>query len=151
MRVLIQKTERQLQLLDGDTVLLRARVSLGRQPQGAKCREGDQKTPEGLYQICLAREDGKYGRSLGINYPNTQDARNAYAQGVIDKPTLCAVEAAVAQGRRPPWGTPLGGEIYLHEGDVAADWSAGCISLAAGDMAVLYAYRSQIEDVEIRP
>ena len=73
------------------------------------------------------------------------------AQGVIDKPTLCAVEAAVAQGRRPPWGTPLGGEIYLHEGDVAADWSAGCISLAAEDMAVLYAYRSQIEDVEIRP
>jgi murein L,D-transpeptidase YafK len=151
MRVLIHKHDRLLQLLDGSAVLLRARVALGRQPEGPKRRQGDQKTPEGVYQICLAKENGKYGLSLGLNYPNAQDARSAFAEGAIDQLTLCAVEAAVADGRRPPWGSPLGGEIHLHEGPVDTDWTAGCVALLPEDMAVLYRYRSHIEDVEIRP
>jgi murein L,D-transpeptidase YafK len=50
MRVLILKSERFLLLRDGNRVLLQARVALGREPLGPKCREGDGKTPEGLYQ-----------------------------------------------------------------------------------------------------
>lgn len=150
MRVLIDKKERLLRLLDGQREVLRARVALGRQPVGPKRREGDLKTPEGVYQICLAKENGKFGLSLGLNYPNAEDARLAYAQGAIDQLTLCAVQAAITEGRRPPWGSPLGGEIHLHEGQVDTDWTAGCVALLPQDMAALYRYRSLIEDVEIR-
>ncbi|MEA4999412.1 MAG: L,D-transpeptidase family protein [Candidatus Limiplasma sp.] len=151
MRVVIEKSLRQLTLWDGEQALLRTRVALGRNPVGGKQREGDLRTPEGLYQICLAKEQGKYGKSLGLNYPNAEDAHRGFQSGQIDQTTLQAVVDAVAAGRRPPWGTPLGGEVYLHAGDVQADWTAGCIALAQEDMDVLFACRNQIEDVEIRP
>jgi murein L,D-transpeptidase YafK len=151
MRVLIEKSRRLLRLTEGDRELLRARVALGSAPCGPKRREGDGRTPEGIYQICLAKECGKYGRSLALNYPNVQDAHLAYAEHAIDRATREAILSAVAEGRRPPWGTPLGGEIYLHEGPTDTDWTRGCIALAPADMARLFACRSLIETVEIRP
>jgi len=151
MRVMIFKAARALCLLDGEQTVLRARVALGRCPAGPKQCEGDGKTPEGRYRICLMREAGKYGRSLGLNYPNAQDARLAFEQGRIDAETRRAIETAEVEERRPPWGSPLGGEIYLHEGDTAVDWTAGCIALAQEDMAVLYAHRYRIESIEILP
>ena len=151
MRVLIRKAKRELVLLDGTKICLNARISLGVEPIGAKQREGDGKTPEGIYQICLAKQQGKYGLSLGLSYPNAQDARRAYACGAIDQATFDAIQTAAFQERRPPWGSPLGGEIYLHEGDVTRDWTQGCIALAPQDMATLFAYRDQITQVEICP
>ena len=151
MRVMIHKAARELRLLNGERVVLLARVALGSCPLGPKQREGDGKTPEGHYQICLTREAGKYGLSIGINYPNAEDARRALAQGRIDVGTCRAIEAAEAERRRPPWGSPLGGEIYLHEGDTDADWTAGCVALKREDMAALFAYRDQIQSVEILP
>lgn len=150
MRIVIWKAERCLTLTDDGRELLHARVALGREPVGPKLGEGDGRTPEGVYRICLAKENGKYGLSLGLNYPNAEDARAAFARGEIDRQTLDAVEAAVAEERRPPWGSPLGGEIYLHEGDVDRDWTQGCVALSPADMAVLWRYRGQIEAVEIQ-
>lgn len=151
MRVEIHKSLRELTLWDGARPVLRARVALGREPVGPKRRAGDLRTPEGVYRICLARENGKYGLSLGLTYPNAQDARLALAEGAIDAEALHAVETALAEGRRPPWGTALGGEIYLHEGPVDTDWTAGCIALEHEAMAALFALRGQIEAVEILP
>lgn len=151
MRVLVEKQARALWLLDGGQTLLRARVALGREPREPKRCAGDGRTPEGVYQVCLTKEAGKYGQSLGLTYPNAADARLAAAQGRIDAPTLAAIEAALSRGERPPWGTPLGGEIYLHAGGAQRDWTEGCIALDAADMAVLFANRARIEAVEIRP
>ena len=151
MRIVISKGEHLLRLLDGEGELMRASVALGRNPLGAKEREGDLRTPEGIYQICLAKEKSKFGLSLGLNYPNADDARRGYEAGRIDLQTMHAITEAIAQGRRPPWGSPLGGEVYIHEGDVQSDWTAGCIALQPADMALLYGYRYQIEDVEINP
>lgn len=151
MRVILYKSQRRLYLLDGDHVLLRAPVALGRTPQGAKTREGDGKTPEGVYSICLVKPDGKYGRSLGLNYPNADDAHAALADGLIGEDTFQAIAAALAQRRRPPWGTALGGEIYIHEGGAGGDWTEGCVALNEADMDVLYPCRESIESIEILP
>lgn len=151
MRVIIYKSERQLVLLDDDYVMLRAPVALGRDPRGAKAREGDGKTPEGVYTICLDKPDGKYGRSLGLNYPNAEDARAAYDKDLIDADTFLAISEAEAQHRRPPWGTALGGEIYIHEGGADGDWTEGCVALNEADMDVLFSHRARITDVEILP
>ena len=151
MRVIIHKAARTLTLQHGHTALLSIPVGLGRMPAGAKQQEGDGKTPEGSYFICLIKPDGKYGRSLGLSYPNTADAATALEDGRINYDTYQAITDAQTRGVRPPWGTALGGEIYIHEGGAASDWTQGCIALNAADMDKLYPYHPQITAVEIYP
>lgn len=151
MQIIIHKTARTLTLLNNGSTLFTCLIALGSQPEGAKCMQGDGRTPEGRYFICLVKEAGKYGRSLGLSYPNPQDAQTAYAEGRIDERTLENVQAAHAERRRPPWGSPLGGEIYIHEGGAQTDWTAGCIALESADMDELFPYWPQVEDVLILP
>lgn len=151
MRVLILKKQRKLYLMNGTAAVLCVPVGLGIHPDGQKALAGDGKTPEGVYTICLIKPDGKYGRSLGISYPNAADARLALEAGRIDAQTCRAIQSAIAENRRPPWGTALGGEIYIHEGGAQEDWTQGCIALNSADMDTLYPYHPVIEQVEIRP
>ncbi|MBR5546850.1 MAG: L,D-transpeptidase family protein [Clostridia bacterium] len=151
MQIIIHKSARTLTLVKDGALLFNCRIALGSRPQGAKRMQGDGRTPEGSYFICLVKEAGKYGRSLGLSYPNPQDAQTAYAEGRIDERTLENVQAAHAERRRPPWGSPLGGEIYIHEGGAETDWTAGCIALETADMDVLFPYWPQVESVLILP
>ena len=70
---------------------------------------------------------------------------------VVYLPTFCPCEAAQSAQKRPPWGTSLGGEIYIHGGGNAPDWTAGCIALSDADMAVLFAMASEGDTVRIIP
>jgi murein L,D-transpeptidase YafK len=151
MMIRVFKADRVLCLMDGDTEVFRAPVALGREPVGPKTSEGDGKTPEGLYHICLCKEAGRHGQSLGLDYPGMHDAALALAENRIDPGTYGAILAAHHEGRRPPWGSPLGGEIYLHAGGAQTDWTQGCIALEAADMARLYALRDRVTAVEILP
>lgn len=151
MRIVIEKGARELTLWDGARQMFRCRIALGREPAGPKEREGDGRTPEGVYTVCLVKERGKYGRSLGLSYPGTHDAQAALARGEIDRETFEAIARAHREGRRPPWGSPLGGEIYLHEGGSRSDWTQGCVALEEADMDRVFPLRDRVEAVEIRP
>lgn len=151
MHAEILKAQRRLKVFNGEKTVLDCPIALGREPLGPKTAEGDGRTPEGSYVICLIKEQGKYGRSLGLSYPNAQDAQKAYEEGRIDHRTLGNILAAHSEGRRPPWGSPLGGEIYIHEGGSSRDWTQGCIALNEEDMNVLFPLREQIEKVIIVP
>lgn len=134
MRILIEKAMRRLTAVDDEgAVRLQCRIALGSAPQGPKCREGDGKTPEGAYFVCL-KKIGKYGPSLGVSYPNVRDAERCG----VDAELVACIRACEAQGKRPPWGTFLGGEIYIHGGGAERDWTAGCIALRDEDAARLY-------------
>ena len=37
--------------------------------------------------------------------------------------------SAVAGKQCPPWDTSLGGEIFIHGGGTASDWTWGCVAL----------------------
>jgi len=102
-----------------------------------------------IYLELHIKENGKYGRSLGLSYPNAQDAQRAFGEGRIDERTLVNVQTACAENRRPPWGSPLGGEIYIHEGGTASDWTAGCIALETSDMDRLFPCWTQVDEVII--
>lgn len=152
MKIVVWKQQRLLSLWDEeDSPLFTVRVALGSHPTGPKRCQGDGKTPEGRFFLCIAKEHGKYGKSLGLSYPAPEDARLALAEGRINPSTYQAVVDAHQQGRRPPWGTPLGGEIYLHGGGTHRDWTAGCIALEDADMDRLFAFRASISQVEILP
>ena len=151
MRIVIQKVQRTLTLAQDGGAVFTCRIALGREPDGAKRMQGDGRTPEGAYFICLVKEEGKYGRSLGLSYPNPQDAQTAFAEGRIDERTLFNVQAAHEERRRPPWGSPLGGEIYIHEGGSEQDWTQGCIALDKQDMDRLFPCWTQVDEVLILP
>lgn len=151
MVILVEKRRRRLTLLQNGTEVFSCRIALGRNPVDKKTAEGDGCTPEGDFFICLIKEQGKYGRSLGISYPGREDAREAFRQGRIDRHTLDAVNCAWDENRRPPWGSPLGGEIYIHEGGAHQDWTQGCIALESPDMDRLFPFRDAVKVVRILP
>lgn len=151
MLLRIEKQNRRLLLFKSDHEIFQCRIALGREPIGPKQAQGDGRTPEGSYFICLVKEQGKYGRSLGLSYPNEADASAAFAAGQIDESTLEKIRSACSEKRRPPWGSPLGGEIYIHEGGIASDWTQGCIALEERDMDVLFPLRDQLDEVQIVP
>ena len=135
MRIVIEKAARRLRVEgDGGEILFSCLVALGSCPTGPKEREGDGKTPEGVYFVCL-KKWGKYGPSLGVSYPNEMDARR---NGATEELISC-IRQRTEQKQRPPWGTALGGEIYIHGGGADRDWTAGCIALNDSDAESLYA------------
>ena len=131
--IVVRKGERRLYLIRNHTVWKDFAVALGSAPVGPKEREGDGRTPEGIYRVCLKKQ-GKWGPSLGISYPNRADALRCGA----DEELLRAIEAAEASGTRPPWGSALGGEIFIHGGGTARDWTGGCVALSDADAETLY-------------
>ena len=132
MHILIEKAARKLTLIsEGESRVFP--IALGKCPVGHKERQGDMKTPEGEYFVCL-KKMGKYGPSLGLSYPNARDA----AQFGADAHLMALIRAAEENRTRPPWGSPLGGEIMIHGGGTKSDWTAGCIALSDADAQVLY-------------
>lgn len=146
MNILIEKAARRLTLWEEDRLLLSAPIALGFSPVGPKERTGDGKTPEGRYIICLKKE-GKYGPSLGISYPSVEDAVRMQA----DPQLIQCIRERTFRGERPPWGSFLGGEIYIHGGGTAEDWTAGCIALEEDDAARLYRQVGMGTQVDILP
>ena len=139
-RVCVQVVKRQRKLFVWkDGVLLHTfAIGLGFAPEGHKQREGDGKTPQGAYYVCMRNEHSRYHLSLGLSYPNEEDAAAALAQGAITQAECNAIQTAIRAGRRPPWNTPLGGEIMIHGHGAQRDWTAGCIAVEDADMDVLW-------------
>ncbi len=146
MRIEIEKAARRLTVTEeGGKRLFSCAIALGREPVGPKQREGDGRTPEGEYFVCLKKR-GKYGPSLGISYPNEADARRAGADGEL----IACIRARAAHKERPPWGSALGGEIFIHGGGTASDWTAGCVALGDEDAEGLYSLVPLGTDVVIQ-
>ncbi len=137
-RVLIQKSARQLTLLRKDRALRSYQVSLGSNPKGAKEREGDGRTPEGLYTIDSRNAYSKYHLALHVSYPNAADRARARRLHV-----------------RP------GGEIMIHGTPnrwrwlsvvfAHTDWTKGCIAVSDSDIEEIWRLVPNGTVVEIRP
>ena len=157
LRLRVSKARWQLWLFDEERLLFSCPVGLGRSPLGHKQREGDGRTPEGCYRICTRNAQSRFHLALGISYPNAADARAALARGEIMHAQAEAISAAEAAGQRPPWDTPLGGQIMHHgqkpgaESQACQDWTAGCINLADPDMEQLWELCPLGTEIEILP
>ena len=137
-RILIEKAARRLTLLDHGRVVKTYHVSLGSNPVGPKTREGDGKTPEGVYKIDSRNPYSKYHLALHVSYPNAIDRARAQRLGVRPGGEI------MIHGVPNRWRL-LGPAIQL------TDWTKGCISVSNDDVEEIWKAVPNGAVVEIRP
>lgn len=136
--VVIIKGKKQMLLIKDSEVMVSYKVSLGGDPNGKKLRQGDKKTPEGLYFIKGRNQKSKYHLALHISYPNGSD-----------------MERARTLGLKP------GGDIMIHglseelswlgRFHSVLDWTDGCIAVTNEEMEELWQLVPDGTPVEIIP
>jgi murein L,D-transpeptidase YafK len=136
--ILVKKGERRLLLFDGDRPLRTYRIGLGFTPTGDKTRQGDGRTPEGSFYVCVKNEASKFYRSLGLSYPDKTHAARGLRAGLINRAQHDEIISALDRRQRPPWNTRLGGEIFIHGNGSSNDWTWGCVALDDTDMKELF-------------
>lgn len=137
-KVLVVKSERRLHLISRGETLKSYRVSLGKQANGAKQREGDRRTPEGFYWIDWRKTSEKYQLSLHISYPNARDQAHARAQGVPPG-GMIMIHGTPLDEEYPEW--------FFH----TLDWTEGCIAMKNDDIREIWSLVKDGTLIEIRP
>ena len=91
-----------------------------------------------MYAVCRKNPASAFYLSLGLTYPNAEDAERGLAAGLISRTQQRSIRDAIARGGCPPWNTALGGEIFIHGRGSGSDWTWGCIALDDADVKELY-------------
>lgn len=136
-KVLVVKSERKLHLISRGVSMKSYRVSLGKQA-GPKQREGDQRTPEGLYWIDWRKVSDKYNLAMHISYPNAKDLARASSEGARPG-SMIMLHGTPLDEEYPEW--------YFH----TLDWTEGCIALKNDDMREIWNLVKDGTLIEIRP
>ncbi len=136
--IVVRKGARLLELWQNEAMLISFPIGLGWAPEGHKQVEGDGKTPEGEYYVCVRNTNSAFYLSLGVSYPNKEDAQAALEDGRIDRNTHDRIVRAINNGQCPDWNTPLGGAIMIHGHGGSSDWTAGCIAVDNDVMDFLF-------------
>src|ERR1051325_3503028 len=108
-RIVVYKRERKLELYSNKTLIRTYRVGLGFSPVADKVREGDGATPEGEFYIFVKNNKSAYYLSLGVSYPNVEDAERGLRDGLINREQYNAIVEANRKKTGPPQYTKLGG------------------------------------------
>jgi murein L,D-transpeptidase YafK len=135
-RILVDKSDRTLQLIVAGEVVREYPVGLGFDPEGDKERQGDGRTPEGIFRIDRRNEGSRFHLSVGLDYPQPEDRVRAAAGGYSP-----------------------GGDIFIHgqpagvEGRarIVGDWTDGCIAVTNANMEEIWAVTPLGTVVEVRP
>jgi murein L,D-transpeptidase YafK len=137
-KVVIVKSTRRLSLYSALKLLRTYRVGLGLSPIEDKIKEGDRKTPEGTFYVFTKNDKSAYYLSLGLSYPNAEDAERGRRDSLINREQYDQILSAIRNKTAPPQNTPLGGEIYIHGNGSQSDWTWGCVALDDKDMRELF-------------
>jgi murein L,D-transpeptidase YafK len=137
-RVLVEKSARKLTLLANGESIRSYSVALGANPLGPKERQGDARTPEGVYWIDARNPNSAYHRSLRISYPSREDSQRAAEAGV------------------PPGGDIMihgipNGRSWMARLNQSLDWTDGCIAVTDIEIDEIWSLVKIGTVVEIRP
>jgi murein L,D-transpeptidase YafK len=137
-RLVVKKSERKLELFDGEKLVKTYKMVLGFAPEGDKEQEGDGKTPLGEFYVFTKNDQSKFYLSLGLSYPSIDDAERGLRENLISLAEYDAIVEAVREKKMPPQNTNLGGEIYIHGGGTENDWTWGCMALEDAEMKEIF-------------
>lgn len=137
-RIVVKKKARTLEVFDGDKLIKKYTIALGFEPVGDKEIEGDGKTPEGDFYVFTRNAESKFYLSLGVSYPNIEDAKRGLEKDLITQEEHDLIIKAINEKKMPLQNTKLGGEIYIHGSGNLLDWTAGCMALSNKEMKELF-------------
>ena len=137
-RVVVEKSARKLTLWSHGRPLKTYRVCLGSNPTGPKQREGDGRTPEGLYRIEGRNAQSAYHLALRVSYPNESDRARARRLGVKPGGEI------MIHGTPNRWRVVSGVFAYT-------DWTAGCIAVTNPEIEEIWKLVPNGTTVDIRP
>ena len=138
-KIVVIKSKRVILLMNNGEILKAYRVALGKHPVGRKNKQGDQKTPEGIYIIDSRIPDSKFYLALHISYPNDSDMKNAQKLGLDPGRDI------MIHGLPNGLGKKIG---KLHR---LTDWTDGCIAVTNSEMEEIWQMVPDGTTVEIRP
>lgn len=151
-RLVVKKSERKLYLYNDRQKLLKTyKIALGFAPVGTKTKQGDGATPEGEYYLTHKNPKSNYYLSLGVSYPGINDAQSGLRSKLITQAQHDMIVAAIKVQAKPPQNTKLGGDIFIHGGGIASDWTLGCIALDNTDIKELFDLLPVKTPVKIEP
>jgi len=147
--VMVDQARFRMQVREGGRVAREVEIGLG-QASGQKRREGDLRTPKGIYFV-VDKQKGNFGGEWGeyyggywikLNYPGPADAAWGLANGVVDAAAADAIAAAWGERKLTPQNTGLGSGIGFHGwasewtgGRAGAHLSFGCVVMHNRDIA----------------
>lgn len=139
-KLLVKKSERKLYLLKNGQPIRSYRVSLGTNPKGHKERQGDNRTPEGVYYIDGRNPGSRFHKALSISYPSPKDRASAAQRGVSPG------------GHIMIHGHPSRGPgRELRDMLTGMDWTAGCIAVTNPEIEEIWRLTSDGTPIEIVP
>jgi murein L,D-transpeptidase YafK len=137
-RVVVAKHAHTLTLMRGTRPLKTYRVSLGPHPRGQKEREGDGRTPEGLYRLDSRNAHSGMHLALHVSYPDSAAVAHAKVLGV--SPGGLIMVHGIRNG--------LGWIGRMHRW---VDWTNGCVAVTDREMDEIWRAVPTGTPVEIRP
>ena len=136
--VVVEKSARRLTLFVDGNQIKTYKIALGRNPIGAKNKQGDHRTPEGFYTIDGRNPQSRFHRSLHISYPNERD---------LEVSRLLKV--------------PAGNHIAIHgvskdyewmgRFHTALNWTDGCIAVTNEEIEEIWKLVPDGTEVQIKP
>ena len=114
------------------------RIALGPNSVGPKLRQGDLRTPEGVYQIDAKNPHSHYHLALRLSYPNEEDRDRAKKLGVSPGGDIMI------------HGLP---DRYSYVGSLHTrlDWTEGCIAVTNKEIEEIWKLVPVGTPVEIQP
>jgi len=137
-RIVVMKRKRLLELYSGEAVVRTYKIGLGLNPVDDKERQGDRRTPEGDFYVFTRNNKSAFYLSLGLSYPNIEDAERGLRNKLISRAQHDAIVRAIKRKGTPPQNTALGGDIYIHGNGASSDWTWGCVALENEDIKELF-------------
>ena len=140
--ILVEKSKYRLTVYSDKKPIKSYPVVFGGNPAGDKLKEGDSRTPEGIFRIKDLYPHETWSKFLWLDYPTKQSWRKhikAKQNGTID------------------WGDSVGSEVGIHGVPANSDnmikdksnWTLGCVSLENKDVDELYRFVQKGTEVEI--
>lgn len=150
-RIEVSKSKRELILYSAGKAVRVYRIGLGSNPKDDKRAQGDGCTPEGEFYVCSKNPKSSYYLSLGLSYPNDEDAERGLRDKLISKAQRDQIVRSIRGRSCPPWNTRLGGEVFIHGNGSSSDWTLGCVALDNENMKELFGVIPKGTPVKIRP
>lgn len=142
----ISKRKRTVYVYRGTELIRKLPADFGTNLVSDKVQRGtlnspdDWRTPEGSFFVVSKNPNSKFYKAFVLNYPNAEDARRGYREGLISKEQHDAIVQAEDRGMIPPMNTQLGGWIEIHGSGTGGgtNWTQGCVAITNEQMDELW-------------